>query len=330
MVDTVGLFIIVALLALFVFLFTRALRARRGVLKALGAVLFGLLSLAALAALVLAGIGTYKLSVPRYTYGPVSDVKVNVSPEHLEKGKRYAALCADCHSSQGGGSSVLDGGENFMAGPGAPPIGAVHPTNLTPAGELKDWSDGDIIRAIREGVHKSGRPLIIMPAMAFHAMSDEDVQAVVAYLRSQDPVENSLPPTKINVLGAIMLGAGLFPPEIIAAQEPITGAVSTPQTGTAERGEYLTTIMGCRDCHGVDLSGNGPNGAGPNLTALLPQWSEEQFVSTIRTGVDPSGHELNPELMPWKAYGQVLLDDELKDMYTYLHGLTPIVKGAGE
>lgn len=325
MVDYIGLLIIVVVLALFVFLLTRALRARNGFLKWGGTVLFGLLSLVFLAVLVLAGIGTYKFSVPAYTYPPVSDVKVAGTPEQLEKGKRFAALCGDCHASAGGGSAVLDGGVNFLAGPDAPPfpMGVIHPSNLTMGGELKDWSDGDIIRAIREGVHKSGRPLIIMPAMAFNKMSDEDVHALVAYLRSQPVVEDTFPKNKLTVIAAVMYGAGMLPPAIVAAQPPSTAPAVTPAEGTSEKGEYLTWVMGCRDCHGFELQGFGNGTVAPNLTILVPNWSEEDFIQTFRTGTDPTGHVVDKDLMPIGAYGKIFTDQELKDLYLYLHALQP-------
>ena len=75
-------------------------------------------------------------------------------------------------------------GQDFSKG--GPPVGTLYGANLTPAGEIKDWSDGEIIRAIREGVHKTGRSLIIMPSEVFRHLSDVDVQAIVAYfVRSQ-------------------------------------------------------------------------------------------------------------------------------------------------
>ncbi len=327
MVDYIGLLVIVILLALFVFLLTRALRARNGVLKWVGTILFGLFSLVFLAVLVLAGIGTYKFSVPAYTYPPVSDVKVAGTPEQIEKGRRFAMLCADCHASQGGGSEVLDGGPDFLAGPDAPPfpMGVVHPSNLTKGGEMKDWSDGDIIRAIREGVHKSGRPLIIMPSMAFNKMSDEDVQALVAYLKTMPAVEDSFPKNKMNVISAVMFAAGMFPPSIVAAQPPSNAPAKTPAEGTVEKGEYLSWVMGCRDCHGLQLEGsNTPDMTAPNLTVIVPAWTEAQFIQVFRTGTDPTGKVIDKELMPIEAYGNFLTDQELKDMHLYMSGLEPV------
>ena len=82
---------------------------------------------------------------------------------------------------------------------------------MTPGGPLKDWSDGEIVRAIREGLDRDGRPLLIMPSDAFHHLSDDDVQNLVAYLRSQPAVQHATPARDMNLLGLILVGAGLFP-----------------------------------------------------------------------------------------------------------------------
>ncbi len=62
--------------------------------------------------------------------------------------------------------------------------------------------------------------------------------------------------------------------------------------------------------------------------ALVPTWSEADFVKTIRTGVDPTGHSLNPDAMPWKEISTFGADDDLRAIYAYLHALTPIEKPA--
>ncbi len=67
--------------------------------------------------------------------------------------------------------------------------------------------------------------------------------------------------------------------------------------------------------------GFGP--AGPSIATLVPNWSEGEFLKTIRTGVDPTGHELNPANMPWKLYSSMYSDQELADIYQYLHALPP-------
>ena len=173
-----------------------------------------------------------------------------MTPEQIALGQRYAIGCAGCHSSTE--NLPLDGGkDNFLAG--GPPLGSIYAPNLTPGGPLKDWTDAEIIRAIREGVDKDGRPLLIMPSRNLHGMSDADAQAMVAYLRSTPAVEREVPKTNLNALGAIIVASGMFP---TSAQPPITGPVASPQPGTVANGEYV--ISTCRDCHGQDLAGMLP------------------------------------------------------------------------
>jgi len=209
-----------------------------------------------------------------------------------------------------------------------PPFGKVYAPNLTPAGEIRDWTDGEIIRAIREGVHKDGRALIIMPSQSFHHLSDNDAQAIVAYLRSQPATGQKNPPTKLNVLGAMFLALGLAP---TSAQPPITQPVVAPSASTsAEYGKYLVDVLDCRTCHGARLEGTKHKGPGPpdgpNLTMLVPAWTEPGFIGTIRTGVDPNGYKLKPGGgMPWKQISGFASDDDLKAIYAYLHSLTPVV-----
>jgi mono/diheme cytochrome c family protein len=198
------------------------------------------------------------------------------------------------------------------------------PPNLTPGGRLKDWSDGEIVRAIREGIDRDGRPLLIMPSEAFRHLADEDVQTLVAYLRTQPAVQHDPPARDMNLLGLMLIGAGLFP---TAEQPRISQPQPAPSPGTPAYGQYLVQITGCATCHGPDLSGGRPNGGfgppvGPSLRALVPQWAEGDFVKFFRTGQDPYGRTIDPGLMPWKDIGASYTDDELRAIYAYLHGLT--------
>ena len=128
------------------------------------------------------------------------------------------------------------------------------------------------------------------------------------------------------MIGALAVGIGDF---ATAAQPPTTGAVNAPPAGaTVEYGQYAVQIAGCRFCHGTDLGGGAPGGfgpgPGPNLTAIVPKMSDVQFVNTIRSGTDPSGHQLNPDLMPWKTVSAAFDDNELKAVYLYLKSVPSV------
>ena len=109
----------------------------------------------------------------------------------------------------------------------------------------------------------------------------------------------------------------------------MTQPVSTPPGGVnVEHGESLVEISGCRNCHGADLAGGSTDGfgppAGPNLTVIVPSWTEAEFVQTLRTGTDTTGRQINAEAMPWPAFSAAFTDDELAAMYTYLRELPAV------
>jgi cytochrome c553 len=325
MFDFVGVAILIILIALFGFLTLRALKSKNRWLKWVGTLLSGLLTIIPAALLVLALIGFAKLNA-RFD-NPVSDIQVTRTPAQIARGQQLANICVSCHTP---GSQLPLSGSNFAAKFEFPPLGTLYAPNLTPSGDISDWSDGEVIRAIREGVHKSGRSLLVMPSANFRNMSDEDVQALIAYLRSQPATGGPTPNNKFNVLGAVFTNLTDFR----AAQKPV-GHVSAPQAGTPGYGKYLVDIIGCRDCHGAQLQGRVENGqpgppAGPNLTQIVPKWTEEEFMTFFNTGTLPGGGKVpvltlaggfSEPRMPWPVVRAAASDDDLKAMYAYLHSL---------
>ena len=262
----------------------------------------------------LAVFGSYRLDHPAAAAAP--SVAVPSMPARLARGEHLANLCTACHATAE--QPPLDGGAQSLLGP----LATLYAPNLTPAGPLRDWSDGEVIRAVRDGVDRDGRSLLLMPAANFHTMSDDDVQALVAYLRSQPAVPHDVPPRQVHLPGALLSAVGGLP---LAAQPPTVGPVTAPPAAvTPAYGEYLLTISGCRACHGPDLTGGTSRVLphGPSLVALVPHWSTEQFVSTIRSGRDPNGVQLPPELMPWPSLSATWSDDELRSIDAYIRSLS--------
>ncbi|MCL4562993.1 MAG: cytochrome c [Chloroflexi bacterium] len=219
---------------------------------------------------------------------------------------------------------IILGGQVYFTVPGMLTI----PTpNLTAGagGVGATFSDEDWVRAIRHGVRPDGSALFIMPSKAFHYLSDEDLGAVIAYVKSLSPVDNPMPERRVELLGRMMIGVGMFPPFAADWIDHAGQAPAAPQPGVnIAYGEYLAHI--CTECHGANLNGApfGPPGQevpSPNLTpgGELAAWSEEGFIHTLRTGVTPSMQTLSEE-MPWKSFGQ-MTDDELKALWLYLHSL---------
>ncbi len=219
MFDIPGITGLLALALFATWVATRARRDNRRLVKWVGLVLSSVITLACTLAIGVALVGFYKINFPPHRPA-VTELRVAGTPDQVARGARFGAFCALCHSPN---ANVPLVGADFTRG--GPPVGTMFATNLTPAGEIKNWSDAEVIRAIREGVHKSGRALVIMPSEVFHNLSDVDVQAIVAYLRSQPAAGPNTPATKLNVVGALFIGAGLAP---TSAQPPITQPIVAP------------------------------------------------------------------------------------------------------
>jgi mono/diheme cytochrome c family protein len=288
----------------------RAWRAKNGFIKWGGTSLAALLSTAAMLISLIMVVGLFKLHA-RTAPAPIT--KVAGTPEQIQRGKAISdGFCSACHSKTGTLTGGLDIGKDFPM-----PIGSFVSSNLTPVGQVSRWSDGDIFRAIRNSVDPDGRWLIIMSYTNAGKLSDEDIRAVIAYIRSVPatgkPTGN--PPDHLNLLGIVMLGAGMLP-----KGNPVSiGSVTAPPaSSTLLYGEYILSYQDCRACHGAKLTGGVPGQLaplGPDLN-LVKGWKFEDFVTTMRTGVDPNGHELSKQ-MPWRPIGR-MSDKELNAVYEYL------------
>jgi hypothetical protein len=176
MSGIIQLVVVIVLAIVFALLSVRALRVRNVTRRIVGGLLAGLLTAVFAAVSVVGLVGGYRLYAPHGA--PAANVSIQASADQLAVAGRRSNGCTTCHSSTG--NLPLDGGkDNFLGGP----LGTLVAPNLTPGGPLKDWTDGEIIRAIREGLDRNGHSLIIMPSDTFHHLSDNDVRTMVAYLR---------------------------------------------------------------------------------------------------------------------------------------------------
>ena len=294
----------------------RLWRAKNAIIKWVGVVLGGLLCLAISLVSVVMALGLVKFYSPQQVSTP--DLTVAMAPENIQRGEHLAnSFCTSCHSPNNELPLVggVDLGRDISI-----PIGSFFSENLTPGGPLKDYTDSEIFGVLRNGVNPEGRRLVLMSNVRVRNMSDEDIQAIIAYLRSQPAIDNPVqdPSDQINLLGLTLLGAGMLP----EGQPPITGAIiAPPKAATVEYGEYILSYHDCRDCHGEDLKGGVEGQLAPigwNLD-LVKNWTPEQFITTLRTGVDPNGYTLSDD-MPWKSIGR--MDDvELEAIYLYITSL---------
>ena len=258
-----------------------------------------------------------------------TDSSVILKGKHLVFG---AGHCADCHSKANTDSLLKLGQEVPLTGGYVfdLPVGKIYAKNITPDKEtgIGNLTDAEIARALRYGVHADGT--VVFNFMPFNNMSDEDLTAVISYLRAQKPVKNEVPANYLNLLGK---GVKAFMVAPVGPEGEVEKFVK--EDSSAAYGKYLANnVANCKGCHTVrNLSGDylGELYAGggdidgfitPNLTpdssSRIFGWSKKNFVDRFRMG------RLVPKSpMPWASFGR-MSDTELKAIYAYLQTLKPV------
>jgi hypothetical protein len=284
------------------------------------------------------------------TIAPPTDIKVEITPTRLARGKYLYNLadCDGCHSqrdfSRFDGPVVGSGrgrGNVFPPDMGLP--GVVAARNITPDKEtgIGNWTDGEKIRAIREGISRDGTGLFpMMGYERFRHMSDEDVYSLVAYLNILTPIQNPVPRSKI-VFPVSMLIKG--------APQPAGHVTEEDRSNKLKYGEYLVTMAGCMECHtpakrgkplqGLTLAGGqafrfpGAVVVSANITpdpqTGIGRWSEQNFLDRFyqyKEYAEKGSPQVGPEsftVMPWLNFAQ-LEPEDLKAIYAFLRAQQPI------
>jgi mono/diheme cytochrome c family protein len=274
----------------------------------------------------------------------------STDPDLIERGRYLAygpAHCAYCHTAEAQWPGMAAGEEPPLSGGWVMqmPLASMPTPNLTPDAEtgIGRYTDGQIARMIRHNVRANGR--LAVPVMEFENMSDEDVVALLSFLRSQPPIHNEVPDRTLTMRGKVRMAFVLKPtrPE---AEPPRVAPAEAP---TIERGAYLATaVAGCAACHTKrdprDGSYTVPRFAGglemevigdpkrrfvtPNLTpdpktGQMADWTEDRFVDRFRAGSLNEG-----TYMPWEALGR-MSDDDLRAIYRFLQSLEPVEHDTG-
>ena len=272
------------------------------------------------------------------------------SPADLLPRGRYifaAAGGCGCHTETGKAATGLNAGGRRLE----VPFGTVYSTNITPdrMTGIGAWTDEQIIAAIRLGRRPNGeRILPVHPFMTFNGMAEEDLRALVAYLRTLTPIKKANLPKRIT----IPLFESVFLPAWLAAFAPQeTPPPSAPTSGPA-RGEYLVrAVSHCGECHtprgmtqAVDNSrflagnANGPeNSVVPNITSDKDTgltWSDEEIAYYLGTGNTPSGDVaggIMAESIQGTSVGyKDLTEADLLAIARYLKNIPPIRNKVGK
>lgn len=297
--------------AAFGWLVWRAWHASHWILKWGGTAGSAFLTLIFTLVTVLVLVGAFKAYMPRGN--PVVEVDIAGTPEQIARGAHLSnTVCAACHTLND--EIPLSGGKDILEDVPMP-LGRFTPPNLTPAGSLADWSDGEIVRVIREGTNRNGHLSTMMSILDFSSISEDDIHSIVAFIRSQPAVQNETPVNTLTPLALAMMTLGMLPLKDVPESGPVA---SVPIGPTVEYGRYIANFIGCTECHGEDLSGGagGLSPKGPTLR-VVKNWSVEQFIETLRTGLNPTGRALDKEEMPWDFIGR-LDDEELAGLHAYL------------
>ena len=253
----------------------------------------------------------------------------------LERGRYLVetlAGCGNCHTPRGPNGPLTDkkfaGGEIIKHEDFTAVVANITPDPETGIGR---WTDREIITAIRDGRRPDGSLIgPAMPSRSYRHLADEDVEAIVAYLRNVPPVHNPI------------TAKSHYDAPLPASWGPSVGHVEAPaKEDKVAYGGYLAgPLARCMDCHTERRPGEPPKlGAGgkpfygpwgvsvsanltPDETSGLGQWSDTEIERAIRTGIAPDGHQLFPP-MPFAAYRNIAADD-MTALIAYLRSLPAI------
>jgi mono/diheme cytochrome c family protein len=266
---------------------------------------------------------------------PYPVITASTDTSVINRGKHLVystAHCINCHYA-GNADSLLALGQDVPLTGGFEfglPVGKIYSKNITPDVEtgIGKYSDGEIARLLRYGVKANGTA--VFDFMPFHNMTDEDLTAVISFLRSQKPIHNVVPEHKPNLLGYVVKAFMVRP---VGPTGEVAKAIN--RDTSAAYGEYLTMYVSeCNGCHTKrDMAGNyiGESFAGgndiegyitPNLTpdssGRIFNWSKQNFIDRFRMG------KLLPKSpMPWNSF-RGMTDDELTAIFHYLKNLKPV------
>lgn len=281
--------------------------------------------------------------------GPAPDLTIERTPERISRGEYLAnsvAVCMDCHSIRDFSlyAGPIDkktfgaGGEKFGKELGFP--GNLYSKNITPY-RLQHWTDGEIFRAITSGVSKNGQALFpLMPYQRYGEMDNEDIYAIIAYIRTLTPVKSEIPERELD-----------FPLNFIVNTIPEKGeSKSVPDmNNSTDYGKYLINAASCVECHsksdkgelleGTEFGGGGEfksrggvvysSNITPDKETGIGTWTKQAFIKRFKQYQDTTYH--SPKLkqtdfntpMPWIPYS-TMTEKDLGAIYDYLQTVKPL------
>ncbi len=237
----------------------------------------------------------------------------------LAEGQRLIAAkgCKDCHGQDLSGRIFIDD----------PALGQVVAVNLTKGkgGLPADYNEQDWLKALQHGLNRNNTTLKVMPSYEYTHFSEEDMKAIIAYGMQLPAIDNELPQTHFKPVGRILADLNKLP-VMVAEMIDHSKSLSTdvvPEV-SIKFGKYLS--VSCTACHKENMQGGDPVVPGSPQVANISssgnvgKWTEEQFMTTLRSGVTPEGKILPAQFMPW-TMTKDYTDTELKALYLYLRSI---------
>jgi len=282
--------------------------------------------------------------------GPAPDIKITTTPEMIKRGEylaNHVSICMDCHGTrdwtlfsgpmkkghEGAGGEVFDKRFGFP--------GVFTAKNITPF-NLAHWTDGEIFRAITTGVSKNGKALFpVMPYKNYSQMDEEDINAIIAYIRTLPSIESHPAESKADFPMNFILNT--IPQKANLSKRPLPSDI-------VAYGKYMTTASSCIECHTNQVNGkiigeefaggrefpvgNGNIVRSMNITpdvSGIGNWTKEQFINRFKMYAD-SAYDLPKvdlvkgdlqSMMPWTMYAGMTRED-LGAIYEYLRTIPPV------
>lgn len=254
---------------------------------------------------------------------PIPAVTRTADPAVIARGKHLVeattgCATADCHGVD------LGGGRPLSMGPAGTFVGP----NVTSAGVLESYGDGELARLVKHGITKDGRSVRFMPSQDFSWLPESDLAAIVSYLRTVPPVPRDPGVTEIGLLGKVLDRRGDLTIDVARRIDHTKhDAVGTPEP-TAAYGQYLARA--CQGCHGETFSGGPLPGAPPSVAAPsnitmhatgIGGWSYEDFDELLTQGIKKNGAKVDA-FMPIEAFGK-MSELEKRALYAFLLTVPP-------
>ncbi|MEO8398598.1 MAG: c-type cytochrome, partial [Ignavibacteriaceae bacterium] len=218
--------------------------------------------------------------------------------------------------------------------------GTIYSKNITPY-NLGKWTDGEIIRAVTQGITKDNKALFpLMPYMHYNNMTEEDIHSIVAYIRSLKPIKKDVPEHDLN-----------FPVSLIVKTLPLQtyNPPKVDKSDTKAYGKYLVTLASCSECHtpaekgepikGKDFAGGNEfqtpvsiirtANITPDIETGIGKWTKDDFIKRFKANSTEEAKHISVKptdfntVMPWTMYAG-MTEEDLGSIYDYLRTLKPI------